>query len=151
MDSTPAPRKAASRAIPPFGCQDSTAPRNQRGVPSGALAARKMSVCETNSVPAAGVGSVVTRSLFATTESQPISSRGIYNALCGQIIARHICATGEPSKPSPCSGCRKFRPITSTNSATSTVVSGSNEYKSFNVMSRADMYQRCARANLYAS
>ena len=33
--------------------------------------------------------------------------------LFGQIMVRHMCATGEPSKPSPSSGSRKCRPMTS--------------------------------------
>jgi Pentapeptide repeats (8 copies) len=47
--------------------------------------------------------------------------------LFGQIIVRHMCATGEPSKPSPSAGCRKFRPTTSSNSSKSTTTSGSKE------------------------
>src|SRR6185369_3941077 len=50
-----------------------------------------------------------------------------YRKLCGQIIVRHMCATGDPSKPSPSFGCLKFRPITSSNSPSSTVTAGSNE------------------------
>ena len=30
-----------------------------------------------------------------------------YRKLFGQIIVRHMCATGDPSKPSPSAGCRK--------------------------------------------
>ena len=36
-----------------------------------------------------------------------------HRKLFGQIIVRHMCATPEPSNPSPSSGCRKFRPTTS--------------------------------------
>src|SRR5208283_1306868 len=44
----------------------------------------------------------------------------------GQIIARHIWATGELSKPKPSFGCRKWRPTISVNTSRSTVVLGSN-------------------------
>jgi len=47
--------------------------------------------------------------------------------LFGQIIVRHMWATGEPSKPSPSAGCRKFRPTTSSNSSKSTTTLGSKE------------------------
>jgi hypothetical protein len=40
-----------------------------------------------------------------------------HRKLFGQIIVRHMCATGEPSNPSPSSGWRKFRPTTSSNSS----------------------------------
>src|SRR5579863_7727976 len=57
---------------------------------------------------------------------RPASDSG-YRYFAGRIIARHICATGLLSKPSPCSGWRKFRPITSVNSSSSTFAFGSNE------------------------
>ncbi len=50
-----------------------------------------------------------------------------HRKLFGQIIVRHMCATGEPSKPSPSAGCLKFRPTTSSNSSNSTTSPGSNE------------------------
>ena len=50
-----------------------------------------------------------------------------YRYFAGRIIARHMCATGLLSKPRPCSGWRKLRPITSVNSSSSTFASGSNE------------------------
>jgi len=50
-----------------------------------------------------------------------------HRKLLGQIIVRHMCATGEPSNPSPSAGCRKFRPTTSSNSPNATTVPGSNE------------------------
>lgn len=40
-----------------------------------------------------------------------------HRKLFGQIIVRHMCATGELSNPSPSLGCRKFRPTTSSNSS----------------------------------
>ncbi len=52
---------------------------------------------------------------------------GSHRKLFGQIIVRHMCATGEPSNPSPSAGCRKFRPTTSSNSSKSTTTPGSNE------------------------
>ena len=45
----------------------------------------------------------------------------------GQIIVRHMCATGEPSKPRPSAGCLKFLPSMSSNSSKSTVTFGSTE------------------------
>jgi GST-like protein len=38
-----------------------------------------------------------------------------YRKLCGQIMVRHICATGELSKPKPSLGCLKCRPMMSVN------------------------------------
>ncbi len=52
---------------------------------------------------------------------------GVYRYFAGRIIARHICATGLLSKPRPCSGWRKLRPIMSVNSSSSTCTLGSNE------------------------
>jgi Amidase len=50
-----------------------------------------------------------------------------HRKLLGQIIVRHMCATGEPSNPSPSAGWAKLRPITSSNSLKSTTASGSKE------------------------
>ena len=50
-----------------------------------------------------------------------------YRYSAGRIIARHMCATGLLSKPSPCSGWRKLRPMMSVNSSSSTCTLGSNE------------------------
>ena len=52
---------------------------------------------------------------------------GTYRKLFGQIIVRHMCATGDPSKPNPSVGCSKFRPTMLENSSNSTVTFGSNE------------------------
>jgi Domain of unknown function (DUF4440) len=56
------------------------------------------------------------------------SDRAGHRKLFGQIIVRHIWATGEPSKPSPSLGWRKFRPTRSSNSSKSTATAfGSKE------------------------
>ena len=45
----------------------------------------------------------------------------------GQIIVRHIWATGLPSKPRPSFGCLKLRPMMSSKSSSSTWTLGSKE------------------------
>src|SRR6185437_15789082 len=70
-----------------------------------------------------------------------------HRKLLGQIIVRHMCATGDPSNPRPSFGCRKFRPTTSSNSSNETTTFGSNEYRSLIVTSREVMYHRCLRAS----
>jgi hypothetical protein len=50
-----------------------------------------------------------------------------HRKLFGQIIVRHMCATGEPSKPSPSAGWRKCLPTTSSNSSKVTTTAGSKE------------------------
>ena len=55
------------------------------------------------------------------------AARAAHRKLLGQIIVRHMWATGEPSKPRPSAGWRKWRPTTSSNSAKSTTAAGSKE------------------------
>ena len=70
--------------------------------------------------------SATSRALPARTGSW--TADGIaYRYFAGRIIARHMCATGLLSKPSPCSGRRKLRPMMSVNSSSSTCTLGSNE------------------------
>ena len=63
-----------------------------------------------------------------------------YNAFAGRRRVRHIWAAGELSLPSPSSGCLKWRPMISSKSSTCTSTSGSNAYRSFRQIIRADMY-----------
>ena len=53
----------------------------------------------------------------------PARSWRAHRKMPGQIIVRHMCAAGEPSKPGPLAGWPKVRP-TSSNSSTSTAASG---------------------------
>lgn len=62
--------------------------------------------------------------------------------LFGQIMVRHMCATGDPSNPSPSEGCRKLRPTTSSNSSNATLTLESKLYTSFIVIKRAVIYHR---------
>ena len=76
-------------------------------------------------IAAGGIGDArgVAAVLALGAQAGPAGQRKLF----GQIIVRHMCATGEPSKPSPSPGCRKFRPTTSSNSSKSTAAFGSNE------------------------
>lgn len=76
----------------------------------------------------------------------PRSEHLFQSELCGQIMVRHICATGELSNPSPSFGCLKFRPIRSLKSSMSTLTSGSKAHRSFTVTSLLVMYHLCRRA-----
>ncbi len=56
-----------------------------------------------------------------------VGHAGTYRKLVGQIIVRHMWATGLPSKPRPSFGCFQLRPMISVNSSGSTRRFGSNE------------------------
>ena len=47
------------------------------------------------------------RARLCRNTSALTESRQTYRKLLGQIIVRHMCATGDPSKPSPSAGWRK--------------------------------------------
>ena len=53
--------------------------------------------------------------------------RKIYRYFVGQMMVRHMCADGLPSKPRPSFGCLKWRPTTSVNSSRLTCALGSKE------------------------
>jgi tripartite-type tricarboxylate transporter receptor subunit TctC len=48
-----------------------------------------------------------------------------YRNFVGQMMVRHMCAVGLPSKPRPSFGCLKLRPTTSVNSSRLTRTAGS--------------------------
>lgn len=54
---------------------------------------------------------------FPPMRDSRVQPAGGQRKLLGQIMVRHMCATGEPSNPRPSAGCRKFRPTTSANSS----------------------------------
>lgn len=61
-----------------------------------------------------------------TGEMRTYTSRiGRYRYRVGHMTVRHMCADGLSSRPSPSSGCLKFRPTMSVNSSSSTCTSGS--------------------------
>jgi len=54
-----------------------------------------------------------------------VGASGVQRELRGQIIVRHIWATGELSNPRPSFGCLKCRPTMSSKSSMSTTMCGS--------------------------
>jgi hypothetical protein len=55
--------------------------------------------------------------VFAAAVGPSLSRSAILRQrkLFGQIMVRHMCAVGEPSKPNPSSGSLKWRPMMSVN------------------------------------
>ena len=88
-------------------------PRRSGGARSTAPGASLQTSCTNVMTPAILIRRRRTRLPHPPAADDLLSSH--YRKLCGQIMVRHMCATGELSKPRPSSGCLKCLPMMSVN------------------------------------